>query len=45
MNKKERNKTPKTLEQLLEESKAKKKAILKILEKITKESREDQTSN
>jgi predicted transcriptional regulator len=45
MNRKKKNIPPKSLEQLLEETKTKKETLLKILEKITKENPESQTPN
>jgi hypothetical protein len=45
MNRKKKNTPPKSLEQLLEETKAKKKILLKILKKITNEDSENQLPN
>ncbi len=45
MNRKKKDIPPKSLEQLLEETETKKKTLLKILEKITKENPKDQTPN
>lgn len=45
MNEKKKKVPPKSLEQLLEETKTQKEILLKILEKITKENTEDQTPN
>ncbi|RKR11626.1 hypothetical protein C8C83_3364 [Flavobacterium sp. 90] len=45
MNRKKKNTPPKSLEQLLEEAETKKKTLLKILEKITKENPKDQNQN
>lgn len=43
MKAKKKNESLKSLEQLLEETQAKKKILLKILKKITKENSKDQT--
>lgn len=43
MNRKKKNESLKSLEQLLEEAKTKKETLLKILKKITKENPENQT--
>lgn len=43
MKAKKKNESPKSLDQLLEETQAKKKTLLKILKKIIKENPEDQT--
>lgn len=45
MNRKKKNESPKSLEQLLEEAKTKKSTLLKILEKITKENSKNQPPN
>jgi len=45
MNRKKKNDSPKSLEQLLEEAETKKKTLLKILKKITKENSENQPPN
>jgi hypothetical protein len=45
MNRKKKDIPPKSLEELLEETETKKKTLLKILEKITKENPKDQTPN
>lgn len=45
MNWKKKNTPPKSLDQLLEETKIKKETLLKILEKITKENPENQIPN
>lgn len=45
MAEKKKKEPSKSLEQLIEETKAKKKFLLKILEKITKENPENQTPN
>lgn len=45
MNARKKNAPAKSLEQLLEEAKTKKKTLLKILEKITKEKPGDQSQN
>jgi hypothetical protein len=45
MNRKKKNVPPKSLEELLEETKAKKKILLKILKKITNEDSENQPQN
>lgn len=45
MNRKKKMEPPKSLEQLLEEAETKKKTLLKILEKITKENSENQSPN
>lgn len=45
MNEKKKDKPPKSIEQLLEETKTKKKILLKILQKITKENPENQSPN
>lgn len=45
MNEKRKEEPPKSLEQLLEETKTKKKILLKILQKITKDNPENQNPN
>ncbi len=45
MNRKKKDVPPKSLEQLLEETKTKRETLLKILEKITKEDPKDQKPN
>ncbi|MET3019458.1 hypothetical protein [Flavobacterium hydatis] len=45
MNRKKKIKPPKSIEELLEDTKTKKETLLKILEKITKEIPENQTPN
>jgi len=45
MNRKKKDVPPKSLEQLLEETKTKKETLLKLLEKITKENPKDQKPN
>jgi hypothetical protein len=45
MDRKKKNESPKSLEQLLEETETKKKTLLKILEKITKENSKNQPPN
>jgi len=45
MNEKKKEESPKSLEQLLDETKTKKKILLKILQKITKDNPENQLSN
>jgi hypothetical protein len=45
MNRKKKDVPPKSLEQLLEETRTKKETLLKILEKITKENPKDHKPN
>lgn len=45
MDNKKKNKPPKSIEELLEDTKTKKEILLKILQKITKDNPENQTPN